>query len=174
MPARVRSTAARTCGRYPAPSNTAKPSTNPNIAPSNRSRIPNFLANFQIRTGCLPPPKTRIEFPFRTGKLIVLADHSLFSFFVGPKTMNTCHCCAGTGLRTGQLTIDCAACEGTGQILGAPCYVCGGDRVQTTTTDVPCPECDGSGRLSSLTPKRVAVLRSTHTQLMCVAPAAQG
>lgn len=88
--------------------------------------------------------------------------------------MNTCHACSGTGLQPGQVIIACAACEGSGQILGAPCCVCGGDRVQTVATDVPCHTCHGSGKLSSLTPKHVAILRSTHAQLVCATPAAEG
>lgn len=88
--------------------------------------------------------------------------------------MNTCHACSGSGLQPGQVTLDCAACEGSGQILGVPCHVCGGDRVQTMVTEVPCPTCHGSGQLSSLTPKHLAMLRTTHTQLLCATPTADG
>jgi DnaJ-class molecular chaperone len=68
--------------------------------------------------------------------------------------MQRCTTCGGSGVVKGTTTIECAACDGTGQILSKPCSVCHGKKVQTIDTEVLCKQCNGKGYWSSREPRK--------------------
>jgi hypothetical protein len=55
--------------------------------------------------------------------------------------VTACSICHGSMLLTTPQTVDCAACEGTREIMGSPCAWCGGKGRQEIEVTVPCPNC---------------------------------
>ena len=56
-----------------------------------------------------------------------------------------CESCGGSGVLRGSATVPCAACNGTGRIIGKLCPECRGLEFQVVDTDAPCNQCGGSG-----------------------------
>jgi DnaJ-class molecular chaperone len=60
-------------------------------------------------------------------------------------TRITCPKCVGMGLMSAVTDIECAACHGSGKVLGVRCLACDGTGRQSVETDNLCGECDGVG-----------------------------
>ena len=58
-----------------------------------------------------------------------------------PNIPTRCNVCNGTSVIDGEWLIKCAACDGTGKILGNVCEYCEGFGERTVTTKVMCPKC---------------------------------
>jgi DnaJ-class molecular chaperone len=52
--------------------------------------------------------------------------------------------CNDTGVIEIREAMKCAACDGTGQILGSPCICCGGSGEQQILVRAICPKCDNN------------------------------
>ena len=58
--------------------------------------------------------------------------------------MTQCQDCGGVGLLAGTVTIECAACRGTGALYSQRCFCCDGSGIiETIASDVLCENCCG-------------------------------
>jgi DnaJ-class molecular chaperone len=60
-------------------------------------------------------------------------------------TWITCPKCVGMGLMSAVTDIECAACHGSGKVLGVRCLACDGTGRQSVEIDALCGECNGIG-----------------------------
>jgi DnaJ-class molecular chaperone len=61
--------------------------------------------------------------------------------------MANCPACNATGFETCADEIPCAACEGTGNLMGGPCPECGGSGTIQADSYVVCDLCQGTGKV---------------------------
>jgi DnaJ-class molecular chaperone len=67
--------------------------------------------------------------------------------------MADCPACDAKGFETWSDEIPCAACDGTGNLMGGPCPECkGGGRIQADT-HIVCEFCHGAGQVLVDPPK---------------------
>jgi len=66
--------------------------------------------------------------------------------------MARCPACNATGLESSWTeSILCAACDGTGQLLGNTCLECAGEGTVITESFVACEVCHGTGEIELAT-----------------------
>jgi DnaJ-class molecular chaperone len=75
------------------------------------------------------------------------------------RAMAGCESCGGSGVVRGCATVPCAACNGTGRVIGEHCPACRGLQFQVVEIDAPCNQCSGSGFVPLNSPDVEAKLR---------------